>query len=299
MSTSSIRARLTLVALLSATTVYFVYKSRRLNKLLRLPPKPKTPESPNPSKGKIFFISQTGTSRTLANRLLSLLNSQQLAFELVDPQNYEPEDLPKESLIIFIASTWEDGKAPEVARFFTNWLAESANDFRVGSLLLAQCKFAVFGVGSKAYEKTFNLVARDLSKEMRQLGAAEILPVSEGDMDGGDLDAVFKMWSERVVSVLKKGNQVGNGNMESLVEVESDFGEDDDEEEEEEEEVESEVVDLEDIAGKGPSRRSASIAETNGKVKDGKRDMVTPVVRASLEKQVCCFRIFLLIVSEK
>lgn len=287
MSSSSIRARLTLVALLSATTFYFAYKSRRLNKFLRLSDYPKKPQNPNPQKGKIFFISQTGTSKTLAKRLHPLLTSNDLLFDLVDPQTYEPEDLPKEALVLIVASSWEDGKPPEAAKFFVNWIDESANDFRVGSLLLSNCKFAVFGVGSKSYEKTFNMVAKDLSKKLRELGAGEVLPVVEGDVDGGELDVVFEDWSKRMVAILKScgdrvENGIGNGET-SVVGLESDgvYHEYDDDDVV----VESEMVDLEDIAGKGPSRRLVNVAETNGKVKDGKRDMVTPVIRASLEKQ--------------
>lgn len=290
MSSSSIRARLTLVALLSATTFYFAYKSRRLNKFLRLSEYPKKPQNPNPQKGKIFFISQTGTSKTLAKRLHALLTSNDLLFDLVDPQTYEPEDLPKEALVLIVASSWEDGKPPEAAKFFMNWVDESANDFRVGSLLLSNCKFAVFGVGSKSYEKTFNMVAKDLSKKLRELGAGEVLPVVEGDVDGGELDVVFEDWSKRMVAIVKScgdrvENGIGNGET-SVVGLESDgvyheYDDDDDDDVV----VESEMVDLEDIAGKGPSRRLVNVAETNGKVKDGKRDMVTPVIRASLEKQ--------------
>ncbi|XVE94717.1 hypothetical protein REPUB_Repub02eG0032800 [Reevesia pubescens] len=45
------------------------------------------------------------------------------------------------------------------------------------------------------------------------------------------------------------------------------------------------IVDLEDIAGKGPWwKKAVNVAETNGK-SDGKREMVTPVIRANLEKQ--------------
>ncbi|TQD90128.1 hypothetical protein C1H46_024292 [Malus baccata] len=59
----------------------------------------------------------------------------------------------------------------------------------------------------------------------------------------------------------------------------------DEEDEEEEDGGESGVVDLEDIAGKGPSRRNPVAAtKTNGTV-NGKKEMVTPVIRASLTKQ--------------
>ncbi|KAJ1388410.1 tRNA wybutosine-synthesis [Sesbania bispinosa] len=250
-SLSSLPARLTLLALFSATTFYCLYKSRRLRHLkLSLSPNPK------PTLPKILFLSQTGTSKSLASRLHRLLASNDLPFDLIDAQNYEPEDLPKETLLLLVASTWEDGKPPPASRFFATWLADSAEDFRVGSLLLSRCKFAVFGVGSRAYGDSFNAVAKDLAKQMRALGATEILPICEGDVDGADVDGVFDRWCEK---------------------LESDV---------EESDVESEIVDLEDIAGKAPSRKKtvASVEETNGKL-NGKREMVTPVIRANLVKQ--------------
>lgn len=277
MPLTSTPARLTLLALLSATTIYCFYKSRRLKKISL---------NPNPNKPKLFFISQTGTSKTLAHRLHNLLASNNLHFDLIDPQNYEPEDLFKEKLVIIIASTWEDGKPPQNAKFFANWLAESADDFRVGSLMLSECKFAVFGVGSGAYGETFNAVAKDFSRRLRDLGAKEVVGVGEGDVDGGELDGVFEEWSGRLARVLKgesveNGEVCGNG---VVVIDESDDDEDDGG-------VESDIIDLEDIAGKGPSRRSLVVAQSNGKLNgengklNGQKEMVTPVIRASLEKQ--------------
>lgn len=283
MPPSSLSTRLTLLALLSATTFYFLYKSRRRLKTLK-----ELPLNPAPGKGKLFFITQTGTSKALAQSLLNLLSSNNIPFDLVDPQNYEPEDLPKESLILIIASTWEDGNPPENSKFFVNWLAEISTDFRAGSLLLSNCKFAVFGVGSRAYGKTFNAVARDLGKRLRGLGATEMVAAGEGDVDGGALESVFEEWSEKVVRVLKGGLVMENENgivYESDAEsLESDDDDDDGGGGEEE------IVDLEDIAGRGPSRKkSVNVAETNGKL-DGKREMVTPVIRANLEKQVIWFK---------
>ncbi|XP_038884961.1 S-adenosyl-L-methionine-dependent tRNA 4-demethylwyosine synthase [Benincasa hispida] len=279
MSFSSRSAKLTLLALLSASTLYCFYKSRRLRKLkLSLNP---TLSSRRP---KLFFISQTGTSKALAHRLLNVLNSNELVFDLVDPKDYEPEDLFKETLVLFVASTWEDGGPPPHAKFLANWLSESAEDFRVGSLLLSECKFAVFGVGSRAYGETFNAVARNFSKRMKALGAKEILAVGKGDVDGGDIDRCFDDWSRQLLKVLKV-DAVGNG-----VDLYSGIGGDSDAESVEEDEEEDadlgeeDIVDLEDIAGKGPSRKSTNVVETNGKL-NGKKVMVTPVIRASLEKQ--------------
>ncbi|KAL0557959.1 hypothetical protein IC582_006520 [Cucumis melo] len=280
MSFSSRSAKLTILALLSASTLYCFYKSRRLRKLkLSLNP------TLSSRKPKLFFISQTGTSKALAHRLLNVLNSNGLVFDLVDPKDYEPEDLFKETLVLFVASTWEDGGPPPHAKFLANWLSESAEDFRVGSLLLSQCKFSVFGVGSRVYGETYNAVARDFSKRMKSLGAKEILPIGEGDVDGGDIDKCFDDWSRKLLKVVKvdaEGNGVelcsGIAGDSDAVSVEEEYEEEDDDLGEED------IVDLEDIAGKGPSRKSTNVVETNGKL-NGKKVMVTPVIRASLEKQ--------------
>lgn len=284
MSLSSAPARVTLLALLSATTFYCLYKSRRLRTLKLSSQNPKPDISSR--RGKLFFISQTGTSKTLALRLLDILKSNDLFFDLVDPKDYEPEDLSKETFVIYVASTWEDGKPPPTAGFFANWLAESADDFRVGSLLLTRCKFAVFGVGSRSYGASFNAVAREFSKRMRALGAAEIFPVGEGDVDDGDLDEVFDSWSNKLTRVLKGGLVENDRNMESAVVSDSDWESIDGWEEDEDggNDDESGIVDLEDIAGKAPSRKSTTVVTSNGKV-NGEKEMVTPVIRASLVKQ--------------
>ncbi|KAE9600094.1 hypothetical protein Lal_00045934 [Lupinus albus] len=279
-SFSSIHARLTLLALFSATTFYCFYKSRRLRNLKfslsnRF-------SNANPKKPMIIFLSQTGTSKTLAHRLHRLLSSSDVVFDLVDSKNYEPEDLAKETLVLVVASTWEDGKPPSGSNFLATWLSETATDFRVGSLLLSRCRFAVFGVGSRAYGETFNAVARDFASQMKALGATEIVPMWEGDVDGGNLDEDFEIWCGKVVGVLKGGGALENGV------VDGDGGECGNdssfEDSDDESEPESEIVDLEDIAGKAPSRKSVAVVESNGKL-NGKKEMVTPVIRANLVKQ--------------
>jgi len=91
-------------------------------------------------RGKLFFASESGTTKRLAELLLQKLKENGLPFELVDPASYEPEDLPKEKLVIVVASTWEDGKAPKNAAFLAQWLEESSEDFRVGSGILRECR---------------------------------------------------------------------------------------------------------------------------------------------------------------
>ncbi|KNA26097.1 hypothetical protein SOVF_000170 [Spinacia oleracea] len=286
MASSSLASRVTLLALLSATTFYCFYKSRRL----KLASQKLAFSVRNP---KLIYITETGTSRTLAYRLHKLLASKGLIFDLIDVKDYEPEDLSKESLVVIVASTWEDGKPPSKAKFFADWIEESVNDFRVGSLLLNKFKFAVFGVGSGAYGESFNVVGRGISKKLKALGANEVLPLREGDVDGGRLGKEIDAWGEKLVGVLKGGVQENGVVACGKLDDESDSEFVDESDDEELEETVEDVIDLEDIAGKGPSRKSKNAVEVNGVKTDGKKEMVTPVIRANLEKQVSCFHILL------
>ncbi|KAI3464962.1 hypothetical protein Pfo_021625 [Paulownia fortunei] len=303
MSPSLTPTRLTLLTLLSATaTLYLLYKSRHRHRhlltRLRQALTERDYRSLNPAsskRGKLFFLSQTNTAKTLAQRLHALLTLNDLPFDLVDPKDYEPEDLCKETLVLIVASTWENGEAPHNGAFLVDWLVESADDFRVGALVLKECKYAVFGVGSRSYGETYNAVARGVSVKLRRLGASELVELGEGDVDEGDLDEVFDRWSKKIVGVLN-GNLGENGwrfekygvGSESEREGEGEFSEEDDDEVGENG-GESGIVDLEDIAGKGPSRRSTVAAKANGKVNgqvlNGEKEMVTPVIRANLVKQ--------------
>lgn len=278
-------SRATLLALLSATTFYCFYKSRLLKKLSSA-----TSQKLNLSSHrnpKLIYITETGTSKTLAHRLHKLLSSIGFIFDLLDVKDYEPEDLAKETLVLIVTSTWEDGKPPPKAKFFADWIEESANDFRVGALLLSKCKFAVFGVGSGAYGESFNAVAKGISKKLKALGGKEMVPLWEGDVDASKLGRKIDAWGEKMASVLSDGDLDNGVTLPgSLVdESDSEGVYESDDEEGQENGAEMDVVDLEDIAGKGPSRKSRTSVEVNGMKSSGPKEMVTPVIRANLEKQ--------------
>ncbi|KAJ8530597.1 hypothetical protein K7X08_023478 [Anisodus acutangulus] len=93
-------------------------------------------------------------------------------------------------------------------------------------------------------------MARDFSRKLRKLGGVEVLGLCEGDVDEGNLDEVFRKWSENE-------GYIGNG-----------------------------------VVG-GPSQKKGGVGDdklVNGKSDGGivngeKKALVTPVIRASLEKQ--------------
>ncbi|KAH0874675.1 hypothetical protein HID58_072037 [Brassica napus] len=108
------------------------------------------------------------------------------------------------------------------------------------------------------------------------LGGVEMVPVGEGD-------GVFQDWCDGVIRVLKggaarEGAEISQNGAVGLV---SD-GEYVDSTDDEEEEGNDDIVDLEDIAGIAPSRKNGVVKVAKG---DGKKEMVTPLIRASLTKQ--------------
>lgn len=293
MFVSSLPSRLALFALLSFSTSVFLFrKSRRLRKQRLTVKEINIPNLTTPlRKPKLFFASQTGTSEALARNLHVLLASNGIDFDLVDPRSYEPEDLPKESLVLIVVSTWDDGNPPPSMGFLYQWLSESTEDFRIGKSILSGCKFAAFGVGSRSYgEERFNAAAKGFSRWMRALGAMEMVGVGVGDVDEGDVNEIFEKWSGDVVAFLM-GDGVLRENGGVVVNSESEDDQLYDDDSDQESDVESDVVDLEDIAGKGPTRKSGVVKENGEKdaKTNGLRDMVTPVIRTSLQKQVSFF----------
>ncbi|MED6154134.1 hypothetical protein PIB30_109079, partial [Stylosanthes scabra] len=93
----------------TATALFLICKSR----LMRLRPHEKNlvtlhrEQLKSDARGKMIFFSQIGTSKDLAKRLCDKLESNGVVLELVDAQNYEPEALPKENLVVLVASTSE------------------------------------------------------------------------------------------------------------------------------------------------------------------------------------------------
>ncbi|CAN6932182.1 unnamed protein product [Brassica oleracea] len=230
-SSSSIHSRLALIALLSATTFYCIHKYRRLKRLKNLSSKL------NPStatRGKIFFISQTGTY-----------------LHRVDVGRREAAEGRRVSRRLALRER----------RGFPRRVADSLR---------------LQGVGSRAYGESYNAVGKELSRRMVGLGGVEMVPVGEGD-------GVFQDWCDGVIRVLKggaarEGAEISQNGAVGLV---SD-GEYVDSTDDEEEEGNDDIVDLEDIAGIAPSRKNGVVKVAKG---DGKKEMVTPLIRASLTKQ--------------
>jgi len=64
----------------------------------------------------------------------------------------------RDTVCVFILSTYTDGTPPEAAAWFCQWLEETSTDFRVEKTLLQNLQYCVFGLGNSLYTDHYNTV---------------------------------------------------------------------------------------------------------------------------------------------
>ncbi|XLU41579.1 hypothetical protein S245_036393 [Arachis hypogaea] len=188
----------------TATTLLLICKPRLMRlyshkkNLIRLHhEKPKS----NPT-GKILFVSQIGTSKALASCLCHLFESFGVVTELVDARDYVPEALPKENLVVLVASTsevWNQFLGQDFiptdnrslgAQMFAGRIVNYAEGYKFGSLVVNAYGFSAFVAGKGASGDDTNLMAK-AANHIRDLG------------DTAELNADFASWWGSVVGVLQ------------------------------------------------------------------------------------------------
>ncbi|XP_005100660.1 S-adenosyl-L-methionine-dependent tRNA 4-demethylwyosine synthase TYW1 [Aplysia californica] len=227
------------------------------------------------------------------------------------------------SICIVVISTYTEGQPPEGTAWFYTWLQDLAEDFRVTKAALNGLNFAVVGLGNSLYSEHFNSVAKNIDTWLHSLSANRIWPICLADENvinskNKGLQEDFDAWLESGMKNLRRalnGRKVTvkscedsctkqcacktkpdavddasgehkHGKCSSDEESgheDSEMLDDSEEEESAAEMSKPEVVDLEDL-GNIMSRSKASKL-TNGDGGDGPREMITPLLRQSLEKQ--------------
>lgn len=292
------------------TLVWLVFKNRRGDFMKYVKQKQKLygkagriEEVPSMRSGfktlKIFYGTQTGMSKMLATQILETATSKSLPVELVNIQDYDPEDQLSEetdgsSVCLFIVSTYTDGQPPENVAWFYKWLSETADDFRVQKTLLNGMQYAVVGLGNSLYKDHFNVVGRNIDKWLHQLSAHRMLPLGlldenvAGSKHGGT-EADFEAWKDRfwekipnfLNSVKASEQENSTQNTESEAQMESSSDEDTDDEDNDDK---SGLVDMEDL-GKVMKKSKVDRKSSGDTVNSEPREMITPILRKSLEKQ--------------
>ncbi|MBY6412489.1 flavodoxin domain-containing protein [Rhodococcus sp. BP-252] len=113
----------------------------------------------------VLFGSETGTAEEVADKIAEVLSDHDA--EVRDMLEYEVSDIDVNDFHVIICSTYGDGELPTGAVPFYEALDEDAPD-------LKGLRFALFGLGDRVYEDTFNRGGEIIAEKLVELGAEQV-----------------------------------------------------------------------------------------------------------------------------
>lgn len=144
----------------------------------------------------ILFGTTTGNAEECATRVATKIAVNGLKPRLANMNQYGPEQLLSESVVLVVVSTWGDGEPPDDAIPFYEELRKLAPES------LRHLRFAVFGLGDTGYEN-FCGCGKMTEHLFSSYGATALLPRVDADVDYEDQ---LVAWPGQVAEALKSGN---------------------------------------------------------------------------------------------
>eukprot|EP01012_Entosiphon_sulcatum_P021162 TRINITY_DN25956_c1_g2_i1.p1 TRINITY_DN25956_c1_g2~~TRINITY_DN25956_c1_g2_i1.p1 ORF type:complete len:846 (-),score=66.12 TRINITY_DN25956_c1_g2_i1:845-3355(-) len=173
------------------------------------------PEVPAHAGGQritVLYATQGGTALCSAINLASLVVESGLNCRLLPLEGKTAYTLLQEpnDPVVFIVSCYH-GSLPASARPFMDWLYHTAtrrDDPRSQVRSLAHIRYAIFGLGSKAYTAQYNKAAIDLHACMQLLSATPLLRVGLADPSDPNFTLLWQTWVADLVDAIV-GPQTG------------------------------------------------------------------------------------------
>ncbi|TCD64531.1 NADPH-cytochrome P450 reductase [Steccherinum ochraceum] len=161
----------------------------------------------------IFYGSQTGTAEEYAIRLAKEAKSKfGLASLVCDPEEYDFENLdqiPENSAVFFVMATYGEGEPTDNAVELCQKLSDDSFDFSNGEHKLSGLKYVVFGLGNRTYEH-YNLIARNVDRDLAKMGGIKIGERGEGD-DDKSMEEDYLAWKDGMWEAFAKAMNVEEG----------------------------------------------------------------------------------------
>ncbi|OTG73793.1 hypothetical protein B9T26_08550 [Acinetobacter sp. ANC 4169] len=122
----------------------------------------------------IVYASQTGISEQLAWRTATSLQQAQQPVSVKAMQQLSLDELKNTQQVLFVASTYGTGEAPDLASGF-------AKKMRSAQLDLSHLHYAVLALGSSEYPDTFCSFGHEIDAWLKQNGAQQLFATIEVD----------------------------------------------------------------------------------------------------------------------
>ncbi len=142
----------------------------------------------------VFYATETGNSRRIAQSLAERAGEGGIAVELQDLREYRPKALSKVTNALFVVATHGIGDAPDgTEAFFEYWLGDRAPR-------LEQLNYSILALGDSSYAD-FCAMGQVLDDRLRALGAKAIIGRVECDVD---FETPASGWTANVVDYAVK-----------------------------------------------------------------------------------------------
>jgi sulfite reductase (NADPH) flavoprotein alpha-component len=139
---------------------------------------------PNAESWTILYASQTGTAEQIAYNTSTALQQAGRPTQVKALKDVSVTDIQRAQRVLFVASTYGTGEAPDLA---SNFAKKHLNQ----SFDLSAVKFAVLALGSKEYPDTFCTFGHELNQWLESNQAHSVMDVIE--VDNGD-NADLERW---------------------------------------------------------------------------------------------------------
>ncbi|RPK15023.1 bifunctional cytochrome P450/NADPH--P450 reductase [Priestia endophytica] len=142
----------------------------------------------------VLHGSNLGTAEGIANELAELGERYGFSTTIASLNRYS-DKLPTSGVVLIVSASY-NGKAPDNATEFVNWLETSKDD-------LSGVHYAVFGCGDRNWASTYQRIPRVIDKKMAELGAERIVGRGEGDASG-DFELHLDEWKNQLTKKVKE-----------------------------------------------------------------------------------------------